>query len=223
VPFSTFEYDTVTTYDPPLLPEINIEYSEEVESEICTVCPVTPPFPSYLDLSVLRCGDQPPDGEDWPVEPDLLSGQHTSFDTSVSAYDLSIGGAISKYRSKYKIVHPPTGTCYLKVWLKKSVTTHRKVAPVAPNCVETWSLNDQPVVTEIIYEWNGTGQVCLSSPSKGARHCVNWITSKEYTDLLEPQPGQEMVIEIIKYSCVKNYNPVPDACHPNRFPPATPC
>lgn len=215
-----------TTYNPPLQEGVTVAYSEEAESEPCTVCPAAPPFPSYSDLGLLRCVIDA--GEEWPEAPELQAGQSAGFVAEIiddypigylTSYDLSINGAVSKRSVKFKLVHPPTASCYLKVWLEKRTTTHTKVPAVSPDCGETWSENDEPEVEGVQYTWNGTGQVCLNADTKDPRHCENLIVSHEFS--YDPQPGQEIAVKMIKFSCVKNY--VPDATNPFMRPEEAPC
>jgi hypothetical protein len=105
-------------------------------------------------------------------------------------------------RFKWRLRHAPTGTCYLKVWLR------RKFQPEG---------GGDPTYTSISpYEWTGSGNPCIAAPDLGAGHEDNEIIGEE-TSEDEPATDGTVTIEIVKYSCISGYTP-PDDGSANGFP-----
>lgn len=112
----------------------------------------------------------------------------------------------SVQRFKWRLVHPPSGTCYLKVWIR------RKFQPEGGGTPTYTSLTP--------YIWTGTGNPCLSDPMDSYNSDANQITGTE-TQELEPTTDGVITIEIMKYSCVEDYEPdISDEENPepNGFP-----
>lgn len=106
-------------------------------------------------------------------------------------------------RIKWRVAHPPTGTCYLKVWLQKRFTPEDEEA--------------EEVITPLTaYEWNGTGNPCLTDPAEIFTDEANRIEGSATTED-EPATNGETTIEIVKWSCVEGYEP-PDDGSANGYP-----
>lgn len=105
-------------------------------------------------------------------------------------------------RTSFKVKHLPTGTCYLKVWIQTRFTP------------ESGSVVITPLAT---YEWNGSGNPCLPSPSTPADDDSQYIESSA-TEISEPGTDGTRLVEIQKWSCVPGYTP-PDDGSANGFPP----
>lgn len=125
------------------------------------------------------------------------------------------GLTLTLEKTKWRLKHAPSGTCYLKVWLRKTFTPAATDPPTDP-------LPD-PTVTETTYEWTGTGNPCLADPTKAIDHADNAITGSE-TEVGAPEEEGVTTIEILKYSCVEGYEPdISDEENPqpNGFPDPT--
>lgn len=106
---------------------------------------------------------------------------------------------------KWRLTHPPSGTCYLKAWLRKTFT------PAVGDPVET----DLPP-----YEWVGTGSPCFTNAAVPAGHADNIIHGTE-TEEAYPEEEGVTTIEVTKFSCVSGYEPDisdPENPQPNGFP-----
>lgn len=110
-------------------------------------------------------------------------------------------------RTRWHIEHKPTGTCYLKVWLRK------KFEPES---------GGDPVYTDLTpYEWRGSGNPCIADPSLSVDSEENRVIG-ETTSENEPTEDGPVTIEIVKWSCVPGYEPDfsdPENPGPNGFPP----
>lgn len=112
--------------------------------------------------------------------------------------------SFSVRRARWRIKHAPTGTCYLKVWIR------RRFQPEGGGSETITSLTP--------YTWTGSGNPCLADPTKPPTHEDNSITSSATTED-EPATDGENFIEIVKWSCLEGYEP-PDDGSANGFPPA---
>lgn len=124
------------------------------------------------------------------------------------------GGKLARLRSvSYKIVHRPTLTCYLKVWIREVFTPQGGGDTIAKNLTP--------------YEWKHDGaDPCMNDPSKSVLDIVNNIESALYQIDPPSEPGVR-TFNIVKYSFVEGYTPadpdinnnrpVPDLM-PNGFP-----
>lgn len=116
-------------------------------------------------------------------------------------------------KAKLKLVHPPTPTCYLKVWVRKRFTPAN---------------GDPDTLTDVAsYEWSGTGRPCLEDDEKWWLDPDNRITSVQTWELDVPEEPGVLTLEVKKYSFVQGYepdNPLPDGSrpdpdnNPNAFP-----
>lgn len=102
--------------------------------------------------------------------------------------------------SKWRLRHAPSGTCYLKVWLREKFT---------PATGDPTYTNLDP------YIWQGTGNPCVSDPTKHPSHSDNMITGPENT-LVIPTTNGTVTVEVLKYSCVEGYEP--GEGEPNGYP-----
>jgi hypothetical protein len=122
-------------------------------------------------------------------------------------------GQLRKRKCKYRLKHSPTGTCYLKVWLRKTTTI--TADPDADPPVEASTTHDDST-----YEWNGTGNPCFSEHLKAYDAAENIIYS-EVTEIPVPETKSEVVVSLLKYSCLEGYEPDisdPENKQPNGFP-----
>lgn len=127
-------------------------------------------------------------------------------------------GFSRKIHSEYSIIHAPTITCYLKVWLQNKTVT-------GPYPYTTTFDDDFAV-----YEWVGTGNPCIADPTKSPIHVsgglLSWgnpnLVTQAWQDLPIPiTEGVTEYVKILKYSCVPGYEPdISDADNPqpNGFP-----
>jgi hypothetical protein len=137
-------------------------------------------------------------------EDELLTGQ--GYEES------SFNSTSSRTKIQWRLRHPPSGTCYLKAWVRKTFTPAPTDPPTDPP--------PEPTVTVETYEWNGTGNPCLTDPMKAGDHDDNRITGDE-NEVLPPEELGETLVELIKFSCVDGYDPDitdPDNPQPNGYP-----
>lgn len=125
-----------------------------------------------------------------------------------------VGGFIFDQRKgEWRISHQPSMTCYLKVWIRRWENTF--AAPGWDPPVE-----ESETYTDSTYVWEGTGNPCLTDPSKSVLADENRIFS-EITE--EPVPGRRtfVSIELLKFSYLEGYEPdISDPLNPqpNGFP-----
>ena len=103
-------------------------------------------------------------------------------------------------KAQTRVVHYPTGNCYLKVWL-----TDTRVLTDGSGSTTT-------VMNDAVgpYEWIGSGNPCVTDPTKAYDDAANQISGPWY-DLATPsvEAGQEITVTraIRKWSCVQDYEP----------------
>jgi hypothetical protein len=146
---------------------------------------------------------------EWPAwegesEDPLLPGQGYLGTSELSA--------TVRRKIKYRLRHLPSGTCYLKVWIRKTFTPAATVPPTDPL--------PAPTITESTYEWVGTGNPCLTVPTDAIDAESQKISG---TPIEVPVPSGlgTTAVEILKYSCVSGYEPDisdPENPQPNGFP-----
>jgi len=132
-----------------------------------------------------------------PTWPTTWTGGCSSFrnlSPDESSYSLT--------RTKWRVAHSPSGTCYLKVWLQTRFT---------PEGGGTEIITPLPA-----YEWTATGNPCLPDTTKGPDHADNIIRSEE-SEEKEPADDGTTTVEIVKWSCIRGYTP-PDDGTGNGFP-----
>lgn len=122
-------------------------------------------------------------------------------------------------RTKWKVRHFPTASCYLKVWIRKRFRPKGGTGAT-------------DVFTDLAsYVWNGQPTeegLCFADSEKVYSDVANRIDSAA-TEELEPPTNGTTTIEIKKWSCLEGYEPDdplndgnrpnPDL-HPNSWPPA---
>jgi len=150
--------------------------------------------------------------------PETTADLITRTESAIPAYPDTWTGTCSSYRNlsgdetsysarqhKWRIAHPPSGTCYLKVWLQQVETPE----------------NGSPTITALDpYEWTGTGNPCLSDDTLAVDHEDNKVTGDE-TEIGIPTEDGTITVEIVKYSCVPGYEPdISDPANPqpNGYP-----
>ena len=186
---------TVTVAPAPLETE-NDEYSS---LEDITPCALT--FPAYPAWT--QPGDDPAE---------LTRGQGRDAVASRDYAKDDVHKAETKV--KWRARHSPTGTCYLKAWLRKTTTVTGD--PNADPPVEDTVTTDDSTT----YEWEGTGNPCIENPDDGFGSVSNLIVGEEH-QLDAPTENGSVSIAVLKFSCVKNYEPdVTDEEHPqpNGYP-----
>ncbi len=150
-----------------------------------------------------------PELPEWPAwegesEDALLPGQ--GHETSASRESSGPCGLTLALRSiRWRLKHQPSGTCYLKVWIRKTFTPD----------------DGPPTVTDLSpYVWTGTGNPCLADPALAVTHEDNLIIGDDAEET-PPAANGVMSIEIVKFSCVEGYEPNIDDeenPQPNGFP-----
>lgn len=115
---------------------------------------------------------------------------------------------------KYRVTHMPSGTCYLKAWVAQTFTPDPD--PEAP----PGTPDPTPVVTVVVSEWTGTGNPCIDDAALGVGAPENKVAHIDVVYDFEDVTGAGMTtFEILKYSCVPGYEPVPgDITKPNGYP-----
>lgn len=103
---------------------------------------------------------------------------------------------------RFRLKHAPTGTCYLKVWLKKTFSPEGGGAA-----------SDEALAP---YEWTGSGNPCFVAAEKPPTHADNLIVSSA-TTVDVPASDGTTTVSIVKYSCVEGYEP-PDDGSANGYP-----
>ena len=132
-----------------------------------------------------------------PAYPDPRNESYTWSSRNLYPGELSY----NLRRIKWRIVHSPNATCYLKVWFQRHFfpeTGAEVITPLTP------------------YEWIGSGTPCLIDVSKPFYYSENYIRSA-FTEEMEPSTDGYVAIEIVKYSFVAGYVP-PDDGTANGFP-----
>jgi len=165
-----------------------ITYSDEVTESDCVL--QFPEYPAFLSDSSAA----------------LLAGQSRSS----SSYRSWTNGGLTKTerKSKYRMRHLPTGTCYLKVWIS-TIFTPLNGTPEAP------------VITS--YTWTGSGNPCLTVPNDPVNADSQKINGST-TEVLPPATNGTKEVTILKWSCVEGYEPDvsdPDNKQDNGFPDPT--
>lgn len=147
-------------------------------------------------------------------------------------YKSRTGNKKEKSTTTYKkIIHQPTATCYLKVWMRALIQDYT----IAPRTSESSGPCDGPFnkVGEkyegavYTYEWEGSGRPCYQNDSKPHFDTDNLIEGDidwhfETEDVLIAS-GKSMEVEI-KYSFIKGYEPLwpsergPNDCKNDGFP-----
>jgi|688.fasta_scaffold06405_13 hypothetical protein len=167
------------------------------------------------------------EGNTFGVYDDMDSLQYT-ISSAVSAYNAAYpSGEFQKSVTKYRLVHQPSVTCYLKVWIKR---------------VTVCSVGEDESEEEdmLEYEWTGAstnGKLCLDPPfSSGFPSAISippesWKNNKiesTFSGELSPESaaGQtcSVYLQIFKYSFLKDYEPNDpnefgnQGCKPNGYP-----
>ena len=166
---------------------------------------ITPDTKTYTECEeVPECDLTFPDWPEWESDtpddppPELEEGQGHE---STAIRDWSPGGATkTETKVKWRIRHSPTGTCYLKVWLRKT-TTVTGDPDADPPVEDTVTTDDSET-----YQWEGTGNPCIENPDDGASDPSNDIVGEE-NDLDPPDENGSITIEILKFSCLRDYEP----------------
>jgi hypothetical protein len=101
-------------------------------------------------------------------------------------------------RTKYKVRHNPTGSTYLKVWLRQ------RFRPEG-------TFGSADVVTDLAaYIWNGTpssGGLAFGDSTHRYNDIENRIDSAVLGEVIEPSSDGTLTVEINKWSCVEGYTP----------------
>ncbi len=113
----------------------------------------------------------------------------------------------------YHLSHSPTGTCYLKAWLRTVFLPTSTPEDPPPS----------PVYTDLDpYEWEGETTPCIPLPNSRFDSESNMITGPESDEIeLAALDDGSTNVEVSKFSCVKGYEPdITDEENPqpNGFP-----
>lgn len=103
------------------------------------------------------------------------------------------GTTYSESSAKYRIVHPPTATCYLKAWIYKTVW---QIDP------ETEQESDPVDSLFDTYEWFGEPP----SPQDGIDEPANKITSEGF-QITRPSINTRIEVYVAKWSLIEGYEP----------------
>jgi hypothetical protein len=118
--------------------------------------------------------------------------------------------------SRFKFVHYPTVTCYLKVWFRKREIT---IFPAPPevgvnqtfyDCGPFFGGNEETAITDTIYEWRGTQKIenlCVDPKKNIIPDQLIYDTQQEIE--LEAENGTSKAIDffVLKYSFIEGYEP----------------
>ena len=165
---------------------------------------ISEPITTYSGEAELEFPEYPAFLSDSPAE--LLYGQGRE---GTSLRSTNNEGAVFERKSKYRVRHYPTGTCYLKVWVA-TIFTPLNGTPQAP------------VITS--YTWTGSGNPCLKVPNDPVNAASQIINGEEATEFPVPATDGTNVATILKWSCVEGYEPDvsdPDNKQNNGFPNPT--
>lgn len=129
----------------------------------------------------------------------------------------STGISLTLTRFKFKLVHAPTASCYLKVWLRLRFIPDGSYAGASDNVVQDY---DDSVFPSGIYEWFGDptdGGLCFADKTKPWNDVANEITSPDASDEIDEgdltdvagdaDANGTLQIEVKKYSCLSSYTP----------------
>lgn len=140
--------------------------------------------------------NQPCPNYGWGGEPGRVCFSCSSFrnlSTDETSYSIR--------RVRWKIRHMPTGTCYLKVWLRLRFRPEGTTGSA-----DTFTpLPD--------YEWRGSGNPCFANAEKAYNYAGSSVPSEnnvvfsEQTETLEPATDGTVFIEIVKWSALEGYTP----------------
>lgn len=146
--------------------------------------------------------------DEWAPEDPLekamaaLGGFDGDWNDTAGSYKDVTGSAASVRKSRWRIVHPPTGTCFLRVWLRSVFNPKSGGAPVIGSVAP--------------YTWSGSGRPCYASEDKPPTDPANLIKGSAI-DLAIPGSEGTVTIEIVKWSYLPSYTP--GEGDPNGFPP----
>jgi hypothetical protein len=154
--------------------EVTPEEGESTEELISRVTSDLPPYPS-----------------DW------------GWGSGSASRDLSPDeSSFSLSKIKWRLQHQPTGTCYLKVWMRRVTTPE----------------DGEPEYSDIApYTWTGSGNPCFDDPERAPWAEENFIYGPE-AEIGTPSEDGTITVEIVKWSCVEGYTP-PDDGTANGYPP----
>lgn len=227
-----------TTITPSNLCSITTTYTNPLLTSKCA--PVE--FADYPAFITPSC-QQLEDGES--PAPELLVGQ--SYGEEAYNYiNLRKPDVTSTQKIKYRVVHGPTPSCYLKVFFRAKIQPYKYEdcetgfagdPPRTPSltidcvdpasyCTSRFSTAGAPTYSDLPpYEWNGSGNPCFTDNQKLFSACENKIYGATSLELI----AEEMTSVSVeyKYSYIENYEPNwPDAtgsqgCKPNGYPTTT--
>jgi len=157
------------------------------------VTPCVPEFPAWPEWERDRTEESP----------ELEAGQ--GYNPTASRSDAACGFTRYDEKIQWRLVHLPTGTCYMKAW-------------VYVTFVPEGGLPEAPTITE--YEWNGTGNPCLPVPNGVSADDDDQLTIVAGAEVGVPALAGTTYVTL-KYSCVDGYEPDitdPDNMQPNGYP-----
>jgi hypothetical protein len=160
------------------------------------------------------CGEELEELSEIQDEGELLVSlaRNISLQAGSSVY----GNVKVKNSSRFKFVHYPTVTCYLKVWFRK---TEETTLPALPefgvnqtfyDCGPFFGGNTTTTTTDIIYEWRGTQKtqnLCVDPKKEIFPDQVIYDTQQEIELEAENGTSKSLDLSILKYSFVEGYEP----------------
>lgn len=189
-----------------------------MSNSACYCCYPAPPYvvPLLQRRAVERsCGYDPPTTTSCtlPPWPSYAPWGSDSGGTTKNEVYNGDGFGYGSYQRKcqWRITHQPTPTCYLKVWLRKLITTRADgyATPV-------YTHEDLPS-----YVWEGVENPCFIDPTKNYLDSANTIIGPT-NEVMPPSTNwtSESVV-VLKYSYFPDYEPDitdEDNPQPNGFP-----
>lgn len=153
-------------------------------------------FPAWRSLSPLI------------VNPPLGSLQYLSSSQDNQFY-VSNSQPNQPYRkTQFRIIHEPSPTCYLKVWLKV-------------RGYESYESNNPVELDEYVYTYTSSSNPCIPNPNKSIRADENKISGADIYELGDNLTYDHYIVSMEKFSCLEDYEPDvsdPDNPQPNGFP-----
>jgi hypothetical protein len=208
--------DLIVSYYPGFLAEASIisEYDPDPgETPTTEFSGALTPTCDYPDFAPW------PDDEDVDSElPPLGLCQSRGSGSALASQQLDPADNPIKRKLEFRIRHNPSGSCYLKVWFRKTTI---EVAPYADPPVDNTVKHDDST----FYEWEGSGNPCIPDKNKSVEDPANLITG-DPIEIPPPEIGEKVrlatvSVRILKFSYLRDYEPDisdPENPQPNGSP-----
>lgn len=115
---------------------------------------------------------------------------HGMIDGDANHFFSRYGNMQNKKKTRFKIKHEPTISCYLKIWIRKKITRY----------TIRGSFNTSYDAIEVTYEdfdeyvWNGSGNPCFNNIEELAGHPDNIVDEDEFREVeVDFTPSEETV------------------------------